>query len=75
MTQELACFLSLIEHAQCVAESGCDADVLEMPNQLKQFFGIAGNSVSAAARNQDQYGGGLFCRPTRLASSRNQLTL
>ena len=75
MTQELACFLSLIEHAQCVTESGCDADVLEVPNQLKQFFGTAGTSVSAAARNQDQYGGGLFCGPTRLASSRNQLTL
>ena len=48
MTQELACFLSLVDHAQRVAESGCDADILEMPTQMKQFFGVAGNSATSA---------------------------
>jgi hypothetical protein len=46
MNQQLACFLSLTEHAQNVAQTGCDADVLEMPSQLKQFFGSPGQSLS-----------------------------
>ncbi|KAK7107247.1 E3 ubiquitin-protein ligase TRIM56-like [Littorina saxatilis] len=47
MTQELTCFISFTEHAQRVAESGCDADVLEIPNEMKQFFGVASDEACA----------------------------
>lgn len=40
MTHEFASFLSLIRHAQCAARDGCDADALEMPAKLKEFFWI-----------------------------------
>ena len=56
MTQELTCFLSLVDHAQHVAESGCDADILEMPTQMKQFFGVADDSAPVAEQRH-QYGG------------------
>ena len=52
MMQELACFLGLVDHAQRVAESGCDADTLEMPTQMKQFFGVAGKSATSAVVQQ-----------------------
>ncbi|KAK7107246.1 E3 ubiquitin-protein ligase TRIM56-like [Littorina saxatilis] len=47
MTQELTSFVSFTEHAQRVAESGCDADVLEIPNEMKQFFGVASDEACA----------------------------
>ena len=56
MTQELACFLSLVDHAQRVAESGCDADILEMPTQMKQFFGVADGSAPVT-EERHQYDG------------------
>ena len=56
MTQELACFLSLVDHAQRVAESGCDADILEMPTQMKQFFGVADDSAPVTEQRH-RYGG------------------
>ena len=54
MTHEFACFLSLTEHAQCVARDGCDADALEMPAKLKEFFGLDHQQAAAAEAQQSQ---------------------
>ena len=42
MSRELACFLSLTEHARREAESGCDVAALGAVDELKQFYGDVG---------------------------------
>ncbi|XP_076438754.1 uncharacterized protein LOC143277738 [Babylonia areolata] len=38
MNMEQAGFLSLMERAERVIQSGCDADIMEMPRLMKQYF-------------------------------------
>ena len=39
MGQDLTCFLSLLEHAQHVSQTGCHSDVLDVVQAMKTFFG------------------------------------